>query len=108
MFSPPSSAFEAMGGGFYKSEPLDLGGRSADWKVQPVRDSWHARLRVGIERYPGVGKTATAALEAAAAEAAQVATCIAAMLPPGGGLRELAQGAEARRRGKAPARKGGR
>lgn len=85
-FAPPESAEP---GAFYSSEPVELEDRSADWKVHQPKTAWHARLRIGAERYPGVGATAAEALEAAAAEAQNVAALIVAMLPaassPGAG-----------------------
>jgi len=71
-------------GGFYSSPRIELEERSADWKCQRLAATWHARLRIGADRFPGVGATAAAALDAAAAEAANVAALIATMLPPGG------------------------
>lgn len=79
------------------SPSVDLGDRGADWRVeQPLAGSgWHARLRIGIDRYPGVGKSAIEALESAEVEAANVATYIAAMLPA---PRELARAKRPRRK----------
>lgn len=67
----------------WASEPIDLDDRSADWRVeQPIAGSgWHARLKIGADRFPGVGKSAAEALEGAAAEAQNVAALIVAMLP---------------------------
>lgn len=80
-FSPPAPAEGPSG--FYSSAPVELAeGRLADWKVHQPKTAWHARLRIGAERYPGVGATRAAALEAAAAEATTVAAFIVAMLPP--------------------------
>lgn len=80
-FSPPAPAEGAAG--FYSSEPFEVAeGRVADWKVHRPKAAWHARLRIGHERYPGVGETREQALDMAAAEAANVATYIVAMMPP--------------------------
>lgn len=70
--------------GFYSSVPITLGedGRAADWKFHQPKTVWHARLRIGVDRYPGAGATPAEALDAAAAEAANVAAFIVAMLPP--------------------------
>jgi hypothetical protein len=69
-------------GGFYSSKPIEVApDRVADWKVHRPKTVWHARLRIGAERYPGVGETPGQALEAAAAEAQNVAAFIVAMLP---------------------------
>jgi hypothetical protein len=78
-FSPP--VIER--GGFYKSIPIELADdRTAEWKVQCLEPhAWHARLRIGGDRFPGVGATPAEALEAAAAEAQNVAAFIVAMLP---------------------------
>lgn len=85
-FEPPSDP-----GGLYSSTPIELDHRTGDWKCQAVRrevrlDSppvhWHARLRIGSDRFPGVGATREAALDAATAEAQSVAAFIVAMLPP--------------------------
>lgn len=67
------------------SPSIDLGDRGGDWRVeQPLAEGgYHARLRIGRDRYPGVGATAAEALTAAAGEAALVATFIVAMLPEG-------------------------
>jgi hypothetical protein len=71
--------------GFYSNAPISIGEdeRTADWKVRQTRSTWHARLRIGADRYPGVGATREAALEAAAAEAQNAAAFIVAMLPKG-------------------------
>lgn len=55
----------------WQSMPIELDDRGADWRVeQPLEGgAFHARLRIGADRFPGVGKTAPAALEAAAGEA---------------------------------------
>jgi hypothetical protein len=74
--------------------------RSANWRCERLAGAaggWHARLKIGGDRFPGVGKTHTEALEAAAGEASNVATYIVAMLPPGGGLREVADRAASKR-----------
>lgn len=69
-------------GAFHSSPTIELADdRTAEWKVHRPKTVWHARLRIGAERYPGVGETREQALEAAAAEAANVATFIVAMLP---------------------------
>jgi hypothetical protein len=69
----------------WASTPIDLGGRAADWRVeQPAEGgAWHARLRIGADRFANWGSTAAGALAAAAGEAANVATFIVAMLPEG-------------------------
>ena len=84
-FSPPA---RNEPDGFYSNIPISLGedDRAADWKVQrigpaSISSRWHARLRIGADRYPGVGETREAALEMAAAEAANVAAFIVTMLP---------------------------
>jgi hypothetical protein len=75
-------------GGFYSSEPIEVApDRVAEWKVHRPKTAWHARLRIGGDRYPGVGETPAQALEMAAEEAANAATYIVAMLPA---ARELA------------------
>lgn len=89
-------------GQFYSGPTIEIGElrdelRAADWKVRRTLSAWHARLRIGADRYPGVGATAVEALEMALAEAANVATYIVAMLPPGGGLREIGDLAARRR-----------
>lgn len=69
-------------GGFYSSEQIGVADdRTADWKVHRPKTAWHARLRIGAERYPGVGETPAQALEMAAVEAANAATYIVALLP---------------------------
>ena len=80
-FSPPH---RSEPDGFYSNTPISIGEdeRTADWKVRQTRSAWHARLRIGADRYPGVGETREAALEAAAAEAHNAAAFIVAMLPP--------------------------
>lgn len=80
-FSPPAP--DAAADGFYASDWIALGDdeRSAEWKVRRTKSAWHARLRIGADRYPGVGATAAEALEAAAAEASNVAAFIVTMLP---------------------------
>lgn len=84
-FSPPG---RTEPGGFYKSGPIELDAhRTGDWKVHCPKTVWHARLRIGSDRHPGVGATREQALEDAAAEAQNVATYIVAMLPA---ARELA------------------
>lgn len=62
-----------------------LGDRTASWRLeQPIEGgAWRARLRIGGDHFPGVGKTPPEALAAAAGEAANVATFIVAMLPGG-------------------------
>lgn len=91
-FSPPRPS--AAADGFYSSETIEVDedGRTAEWKFHqvnraPLTATWHARLRIGADRYPGVGETPAQALEMACAEAANVATYIVAMLPA---ARELA------------------
>lgn len=79
-FAPPAAAEGEAG--FYSSAPIEVAeDRVADWKVHRPKSAWHARLRIGAERYPGVGETREQALEMAATEAANVATYIVAMLP---------------------------
>jgi hypothetical protein len=79
-FTPPAPTDER---GFYSSEAIEIGedGRAADWKVHRPKTVWHARLRIGADRFPGVGETREQALDAAAAEARHVAGFIVAMLP---------------------------
>lgn len=77
-----------IGGGAVRtwaSEPIDLDGRAGGWRVeQPAEGgAWHARLRIGADRFANWGSTAAGALAAAAGEAANVATFIVAMLPEG-------------------------
>jgi hypothetical protein len=85
-FAPPAPA--AGPAGFYTSAPIEVApDRIAEWKVHRPKGTWHARLRIGGERYPGVGATAAAALDDAAAEARNVATYIVAMLPEARELR---------------------
>ena len=81
-FAPPAAAEGP--GGFYSNIPISIGEdeRAADWKVCQTRSTWYARLRIGADRFPGVGATREAALDAAAAEAQNVAAFIMAMLPP--------------------------
>jgi hypothetical protein len=56
--------------GGYRSKALALPEeRSTDWKVGLSGSTWFARLRVGSDRFPGRGATASEALDAAAAEA---------------------------------------
>lgn len=90
----------------WASAAIDLGGRTGSWRVeQPAEGgAWHARLRIGADRFANWGSTAAGALAAAAGEAANVATYIVAMLPSGDlpGLHE----ATAPRRSKRPRRKG--
>lgn len=84
-FQPPDASDPT---GFYSAAPIEVADdRTAEWKVHKPKTAWHARLRIGSERYPGVGTTAVDALEDAAREAANVATYIVAMLPA---ARELA------------------
>lgn len=79
-FAPVASA--AAVGGFYSSPSVAVAGdRSADWKCERLQTVWHARLRIGGDRFPGVGATAELALDAAAEEALQVATLIAGLVP---------------------------
>lgn len=79
-FSPPAGTEP---GGFYSSAWIELADeRTAEWKVHCPKSVWHARLRIGADRYPGVGETREQALDAAAAEAQNVAAFIVAMLPP--------------------------
>jgi hypothetical protein len=82
-FSPPDRTEPR---GFYKSTPIELADdRTAEWKVQCLEPhAWHARLRIGGDRFPGVGATPAAALEAALVEAANTATYIVAMMPSQG------------------------
>lgn len=90
-------------GAFYSSPTIEVADdRTAEWKVHQPKTGWHARLRIGGDRYPGAGETPTDALEAAAAEAANVATYIVAMLPA---ARELAL---PKKRARRAARKGER
>ena len=92
----------------YMSETVELaGGRSANWRVerQPCALAWHARLKIGPDRFPGIGKSHTAALHAAAAEAANVASFIVAMLPPGGRSSVELGAVAARRRPRDPRRR---
>lgn len=58
--------------------------RTADWKVSttPSGPTFFARLRIGSDRYPGRGNTASEALDAAAAEAGLIRRLIDVMLPP--------------------------
>lgn len=65
--------------GFWRTELMTLSSpdgraeRSADWKVQQLKSAtWHARLRVGADRFPGRGESPEQALDAAAAEARPV------------------------------------
>lgn len=69
----------------WASATIDVGDRAADWRVeQPAEGgAWHARLRVGRDRFACWGSTAPGALTAAAGEAMNVASFIAAMLPEG-------------------------
>lgn len=68
--------------GFYRSARLVFRDhRSADWRVQLAGESWHARLKVGADRFPGRGATAEEALDAAAAEAREVCRLVRKMLP---------------------------
>jgi hypothetical protein len=100
-FSPPQ-ATDPGAGGFYSSEIIGIADdRTADWKVHRPKTVWHARLRIGAERYPGVGETRAQALEAAAAEAQNVAAFIVAMLPAGPPARELAPRGRSRRKPRA-------
>jgi hypothetical protein len=92
---------------FYSSEPIVLSeDRAGEWRVQQVNGgAWHARLRIGGDRFPGVGETAAAALDAAAAEASSVATYIIALLPRPW---TLGSPAPASKRPRSAARKGAR
>jgi hypothetical protein len=83
-FSPPDASEPR---GFYKGATRELGDRSAEWKVHQPKTVWHARLRIGADRYPGVGSTREAALDDAAREAANVAALIVTMLPRARGAR---------------------
>ena len=74
--------------GFYRSKRVHLGELlSADWRVTKLREGpeqrWHARLRIGADRFSGRGETAEAALDAAAAEARGVAAFIRRLVPKG-------------------------
>lgn len=74
--------------GFYRSKRVTLGELlSADWRVTKLREGaeqrWHARLRIGAERFNGNGETAEAALDAAADEARGVAAFIRRLVPKG-------------------------
>lgn len=74
--------FNPAGAGFYASTLVRLGSlRTAEWKVQRVGEYWHARLRIGSDRFPGTGATADEALDAAADEARSVASFIRRLLP---------------------------
>jgi hypothetical protein len=83
-FAPSTRAAAA---GYYSSAPSSAGDRSADWSCQRLEAIWHARLRIGGDRFPGVGATAELALEDAAREAANVAALIVTMLPRAKGAR---------------------
>lgn len=69
----------------WTSGSIELGDRTANWHLeQPAEGgAWHARLRIGSDRFAMWGSTAAGALAAAAGEAANVATFIVAMLPEG-------------------------
>lgn len=70
--------------GFYRSASSKLSElRAGDWALERVGESWHGRLRIGRDRFVGVGDTPEAALDAAAGEARRVASFIRRMLPPG-------------------------
>lgn len=78
-FTPQRSLSE---GGIYRSPQTKLSDfRSTDWKCQRVGDRWHARLRIGGDRFPGTGSTAEEALDEAAAEARLVAGYVRRLLP---------------------------
>ena len=53
------------------------------WKAVQYNegDVWHARLRLGVYRFPGQGATATAALDAALHEAEEVGARLVRALP---------------------------
>lgn len=80
-FSPPPKSEGERG--MWSTVPISLGedGRAADWKFHKPKSVWHARLRIGADRYPGVGTTPAEALAMAEAEATSMATFIVAMLP---------------------------
>ena len=91
-FTPETS----LGDGFYRSPDIRLTDtRSSNWKLQKIGDGpeqrWHARLRIGADRFPGKGGTAEEALEAAAAEARRVAGFIGKLVPAGAGLKKGAR-----------------
>ena len=67
----------------WRSHAIELDAdHASDWRLEQLDGgAWRARLRIGRDHYPGVGKSALEALESAEAEAANVATYIAAMLP---------------------------
>ena len=101
--------------GMYENDAIDVADdRAAGWRVEGVRTAmgaparWHARLRIGADRFPGVGQTPAEALEMAAAEAANVATYIVAMLPPASSPPARATRARARVIARKRAIKGGR
>jgi hypothetical protein len=79
-FAPVATATAGLG--FFSSPSVAVAGdRSSDWKCQRLQTVWHARLRIGGDRFPGVGATPELALDAAAEEAIHVASLISGLVP---------------------------